>query len=67
MKTSLEHLPETKREELHDIVDIIRSSTSKKTDMIVLFGSHARGDWVDDRYSGDDGIVYEYQSDFDII
>ncbi len=67
MKTSLEHLPEAKREELQDIVDIIRSNTSKKTDMIVLFGSHARGDWVEDRYTGDDGIVYEYKSDFDIL
>ncbi len=35
--------------------------------MIVLFGSHARGDWIEDRYTGDDGIVYEYKSDFDIL
>ncbi len=67
MNTSIDHLPETKREELQDIVDIIRNNTSKKTDMIILFGSHARGDWIEDRYTGEDGIVYEYKSDFDIL
>ncbi|MFA7186006.1 MAG: HEPN domain-containing protein, partial [Victivallales bacterium] len=30
-------------------------------------GSYARGDWVEDRYIGDDGIVYEYKSDYDIL
>ena len=35
--------------------------------MILLFGSHARGNWVEDRYTGEDGIVYEHQSDFDIL
>ncbi len=66
MKLSLEHLPELKREELMDVVQIILSS-SKKAEIILLFGSHARGDWVEDRYVGEDGIVYEYRSDFDIL
>ncbi len=45
MKTSLDRLPpKTKREELQNFVDIIRSNTFPKTDMIVLFDSHARGD-----------------------
>ena len=34
--------------------------------MIVLFGSHARGDWVEDRHV-EDGILHEYMSDFDIL
>ena len=67
MKTSLDHLPEIKQEELQDIVTIILEKTGKKTEMILLFGSHARGDWVEDRYTGEDGIVYEYKSDFDIL
>ena len=67
MKTSLEHLPELKREELQEIVKIILDKSGKKTEMILLFGSHARGDWVEDRYTGDDGIVYEYRSDFDVL
>ena len=36
------------------------------TQMIILFGSHARGDWVEDRYE-QDGRIYEYMSDFDIL
>ena len=67
MKTSLDHLPGIKQEELQDIVKIILEKTGKKTEMILLFGSHARGDWVEDRYTGEDGIVYEYKSDFDIL
>lgn len=33
---------------------------------IILFGSHARGDWVSDKYK-DGYVTYEYQSDFDIL
>lgn len=67
MKTSLDHLPEIKQEELQDIVEILLEKTGKKAEIIILFGSHARGDWVEDRYTGEDGIVYEYKSDFDIL
>ncbi len=34
--------------------------------MIVLFGSYARGDWVEDSYI-ENGITYEYASDFDLL
>ncbi len=34
--------------------------------MVILFGSYARGDWVEDTYV-EDGITYEYASDFDIL
>ncbi len=68
MKTSLKHLPEFKQKELETIVQhILENSSSKKTGMIILFGSHARGDWVEDRYVGEDGILYEYKSDFDLL
>ncbi len=68
MKTSLKHLPEFKQKELETIVQVIlENSSSKKTGMIILFGSHARGDWVEDRYVGEDGILYEYKSDFDLL
>lgn len=33
--------------------------------MIILFGSHARGDWVEDTQR-EGGAVFEYASDFDI-
>jgi HEPN domain-containing protein/predicted nucleotidyltransferase len=34
--------------------------------MIILFGSHARGDWVADSYV-EDHITYTYVSDYDIL
>jgi len=64
MKTNLENLPKDKQEELHRVVEIIREEF--KPEMIILFGSHARGNWVEDAYIGEDGIYYKYRSDFDI-
>ena len=34
--------------------------------MVILFGSYARGDWVEDTYT-EGHITYEYKSDFDIL
>ena len=34
--------------------------------MVILFGSYARGDWVEDIYT-EGHITYEYKSDFDIL
>ena len=34
--------------------------------MIVLFGSYARGDWVEDVYV-EGHITYEYKNDFDVL
>jgi HEPN domain-containing protein/predicted nucleotidyltransferase len=64
LKTSLEILPKDKQEELHRVVEIIREEF--KPEMIILFGSHARGNWVEDAYIGEDGNYYKYKSDFDI-
>jgi len=64
MKTSLDILPKDKREELHRVVEIIRGEF--EPEMIILFGSHARGNWVEDAYIGEDGNYYTYRSDFDI-
>jgi predicted nucleotidyltransferase len=44
MKTSLEHLPLNKRDELQVIVQIIREKFD--VEMIILFGSYARGDSI---------------------
>ncbi len=46
MKTSIEHLPENKQSQLKLAVEIVRKYTSPE--MIILFGSYARGEWVDD-------------------
>jgi predicted nucleotidyltransferase/HEPN domain-containing protein len=58
MKTSLDHLPELKRAQLRAITSIFCEGAPIA--MLILFGSHARGDWVHDAESG-------YRSDFDIF
>jgi predicted nucleotidyltransferase/HEPN domain-containing protein len=58
MKQSLDHLSSRKQAHLRDIVQLIRDVVD--VEMIVLFGSHARGDHVDDPAGG-------YVSDYDIL
>jgi predicted nucleotidyltransferase/HEPN domain-containing protein len=73
MKTSLDHLPEQQQQELERIRDILLEEFDKaiaratqahkrngKVYKIVLFGSYARDDWVDEPENG-------YQSDFDLL
>jgi len=64
MKTGLSHLPESDQEALREIAERIREAVP--AEMIILFGSYARGDWVVDRYD-EDGVIYEYVSDYDIL
>lgn len=64
MKTSLEHLPAHKKEELQSITDMIVLLV--KPEMVILFGSYSRGNWVEDRHV-EDGILFEYKSDYDIL
>jgi predicted nucleotidyltransferase/HEPN domain-containing protein len=66
MKTKIEDLPSGKQDELKKIVAIIREHG--RAEMVVLFGSYARGTAVEDQYvCPEDGITYEYRSDFDIL
>jgi uncharacterized protein len=65
MKRSLTHLPKHKRDELKLVTEIILDECPT-VQMVILFGSYARGDWVEDRYV-EGGITYEYASDFDIL
>jgi predicted nucleotidyltransferase len=73
VKTSLDHLPPGKRAELTFVVDVLRESfaseiTTRQSPAlrdgtilkIVLFGSYARGDWVEDP-------VGRYFSDYDLL
>ncbi len=72
MKTSLDHLPERKQRELQRISTILRDTLDAyvegkqgrkrefKIHKIILFGSHAKGDWVRDIPNG-------YVSDYDIL
>ena len=59
MKTSLAHLPPHKQAELGAIVAVIREG-APMVEMLFLFGSHTRTDWVDDEEGG-------YFSDYDIL
>ena len=65
MKKSLAHLPKRKHYELALVRDIILDKFSD-VQMIILFGSYARGTWVEDIYTKGH-ITYEYKSDFDIL
>jgi len=58
MKTSLDHLPEGKRERITAIAAMLQAEAA--VELVVLFGSYARGGWVEDAETG-------YFSDFDIL
>lgn len=62
MKWDTNHLPAHKQQELTIITDIICEVAHPE--MIILFGSYARGSWVEDKY---DETRFRYQSDFDIL
>lgn len=64
MKTSLSHLPQTKQEQILQIVEIIKEVAAPEK--IILFGSYATGNWVEDKYI-ERGIKYEYKSDYDFL
>jgi predicted nucleotidyltransferase len=70
---NLDHLPSTKRRELARVVEVIfdaveRYQATKTSEYkrrgrilkVILFGSYARGGWVEDRLSG-------YRSDYDLL
>lgn len=75
MKKDLDHLPLRKQDELRIVVDVLfeefetwsqnikprgGKATGGRIVKIILFGSFARGGWVEDRLTG-------YRSDFDIL
>src|SRR3954462_9097966 len=73
MRTDLDHLPPAKRRELERVVRTLMAEfdaiTARATQpwrrngkiyKIILFGSYARDDWVDEPENG-------YQSDFDLL
>src|SRR3546814_2504667 len=74
MRTDVDHLPAVKQRELEHIVEIILDEFGQATEnatgrrkgarilKIILFGSYARGDWVDAPTSAN-----QYKSDYDIL
>lgn len=64
MKNSIFNFPNVKQQELEAIVAKIALHSG--VEMIILFGSYARGNWVEDSYE-EEGVVYHYQSDYDLL
>ncbi len=64
----LEKLPQLKQKELRKLIHVIHHDKPRSlpVEMVILFGSYARGEGVEDRYV-ENHITYEYQSDFDIL
>ena len=60
----MNHLPKSKQDELKLLAEEL--SAHKLVEMVILFGSYARGNWVEDQYV-EKGITYEYRSDIDIL
>ncbi len=65
MKNSLEHLPENKKDALNRVVSVIREMCDD-VEMIILFGSHARGTYRDEEDLPSDRKSGEV-SDYDIL
>ena len=64
MNRLLQHLTTQKQEELALLTELLQNC--KGVEMVILFGSYARGEQVEDLYS-EKGTTYEYKSDFDIL
>lgn len=64
MKTSLSYLPEIKQNQILQVVEIIKTVASPEK--IILFGSYATNEFVEDSYV-EDGVRYEYISDYDFL
>ncbi len=72
MKKTLDHLPERKQQDIHTIATILRDVVDEyvagrsgkkagfKIHKIILFGSYAKGNWVNDPANG-------YVSDYDVL
>lgn len=65
-RRTLSHLPARKREEIYTAVKMIVEKLPE-TQMIILFGSYARGDYTEYDYKIEFGIPTTYMSDYDIL
>jgi HEPN domain-containing protein/predicted nucleotidyltransferase len=65
MKKSTKHIPDHIQAELRSITKTL--SAIDNVEMVILFGSYARGDFVESDVYQEDHITYEYKSDLDIF
>jgi len=66
MKKSLAHLPGRKRDEIHIIIKKVLERLPE-TQMIILYGSYARGDYTEYDEKIEFGIPTVFMSDYDIL
>lgn len=66
MKKSIKHLPKRTQEELNALMEFIRKSIDN-CQMVILFGSYARGDYVLWDNKVEFGVHTSYQSDYDLF
>lgn len=65
MNNPLFHLPEDTQAEIRHIMDIIKEVVNPE--MIILYGSHATGKQVNDKYLENTGTILDYTSDYDFL
>lgn len=66
MKKSIAYLPKSKQEDLNNLVKAILEKLPQ-TEMIILYGSYARNEYVDYDERVEFGITTTYMSDYDIL
>ena len=66
MKTSLEHLPDYHQQRIRRIAAEIAEKVSR-CEMVILYGSYARGDYVEYDERVEFGVHTTFQSDYDIL
>lgn len=66
MKKSVSFLPETKQEDLQQLVELIRTHI-KDVGMVILFGSYAKNKYVDYDQRIEFGVPTYYMSDYDMV
>lgn len=66
MKYNHDHLPQNKQEDLRRLTDMILHAVPT-TNLIVLFGSYAKGTWAENDVRHDFNIETVFSSDYDIL
>lgn len=66
MKKSVNFLPENKRNDLKQLVDLVRRNI-KDVGMVILYGSYARNTYVDYDQRVEFGVPTYFMSDYDIL
>src|SRR5690606_28060205 len=64
MNADLSHRPESKQKDIAEILGIIKEEA--KPEKVILFGSHASDQWVENEYV-EDGVRYSYITDYHFV